>query len=197
MSAINWLDVKVGQVVDYLKRSTPDAPGSGQIVLAETAKWYCAVVRPNAHRAAELDLAQMGFRSFYPKSRRWISHARVKRAKERPILGRYLFVEVDHPRQSFNSVSSLFDIESMVSNLGNPTPFPSHWVEKMLCRYIAGEWDEVTHGKLPVGARIKIIEGEFAEQYATVTSSKGHRVDLKLLGSNQYTKMNQCSVRAA
>lgn len=186
--------LEIGDFVEFVKRSPEQ---SGEIVLSESAKWYCAIVRPSRHLRAEFDLSRSGFRSFYPKARRWISHARVKKAVERPILNRYIFVEIDHPRQSFSTVNAMVDIESLVGNLGKPTSFPSHWIEGLLSRYMAGEWDEVAEGKLPVGARIRIVEGEFQDQLAIVTSSKGQRVNFKLIGAKSESRLNQCSVRAA
>jgi hypothetical protein len=64
-------------------------------------------------------------------------------------------------------------------------------------RYMSGEWDEIAKGPLPVGARIRVVEGEFENMLATVTSRKGHRIDFKLYGENRYGRLNDCSVRAA
>ena len=168
-----------------------------QIILSDSAKWYCVVTRSNQQSRAVHELGSHGFRAFYPKARKWASHARVKRAVDRPVLGRYVFVEVDHPRQSFATVRDCRAIESLLSNLGSPVAFPSHWIEGLLQRYLAGEWDEVAKGKMPIGARIRIIEGEFNDMCATVMSNKGRKVSLKLLGQNQYVNMHECSVRAA
>lgn len=187
--------LQIGDFVDFVDPAS--LSGDQQIQLSETARWYCAFVRPNRHRRAELELQRLGFRTFYPRARKWISHARVKTAAERPILGRYLFVEVDFPAQSFGEVLGLFDVEGMVSNLGNPCPFPSRLVEGFIGRYLAGEWDEVGKGSIPVGARIRIVEGEFQDALATVVSGKGRRLDCKLLGETKVTRLNQCSVRAA
>ncbi|MGX9392549.1 transcription termination/antitermination protein NusG [Nitrobacteraceae bacterium UC4446_H13] len=186
--------LQIGDFVDFVDPAS--LSGDQQIRLSETARWYCAFVRPNRHRRAELELQRLGFRSFYPRTRRWISHARVKKAEERPILGRYLFVEVDHPTQSFRDVTALFDVEGFVSN-PNPLPFPSRLVEGFIRRYLAGEWDEVAKGTIPVGARIRIMEGEFQDALATVVSQKGRRIDFKLMGDSKVARTNLCSVRAA
>jgi transcription antitermination factor NusG len=116
---------------------------------------------------------------------------------ERPILGQYLFVEVDHPRQSYSTVNAIPDVDHMVSNLGAPIPFPRHWVANAIRRYMTGEFDEVAQGPIPVGAEIRIMEGEFNEQLATVVSVKGLRVDFKLHGDAQVRKISEASVRAA
>jgi transcription antitermination factor NusG len=154
------------------------------------------VTNPNCQARAALGLYELGYRTFYPKVRRWVSHARVKTAKEKPLLGRYIFVEVDHPRQSFGLVRTVNGIESIVSN-PDPVQIPRRMVEGFRLRQMAGEWDEVANGNLPVGARIRIVEGEFNDMLATVTGRKGRRIDFKLHGENRYGRMNECSVRAA
>jgi hypothetical protein len=62
---------------------------------------------------------------------------------------------------------------------------------------MAGEFDEVAKGKIPVGARIRIMGGEFQDAYATVVNIKGRRIDFKLVRDNKISRINECSVRAA
>jgi transcription antitermination factor NusG len=188
-------ELKIGDFVGFMKPE--DLARSERITLTGTARWFCAIVKANRHKRAELDLGQLGFRSFYPRSRKWTSHARVKTAKEFPILGRYIFVEIDYPRQSFLTVDQVIYIDGLIKNQGTAIPFPSHWIEGLLMRYMAGEWDEIANGKIPVGARIRIVEGEFQDQLATVLSTKGRRVNFKLLGDTKEARLDQSSVRAA
>jgi transcription antitermination factor NusG len=188
--------------VDLIDRSEEDRfPNS------KTARWYCAVTKSNCQARASLGLYELGYRSFYPKVLRWVSHARTKVAKEKPLLGRYLFVEVDpqNEQQSFYDVRQVKGVESVLSSWQEtsagvgiaPTPFPSRYVEDLRIRQMSGEWDEIAKGPLPVGARIRVVEGEFADMLATVTSRKGRRIDFKLFGENRYGRLNDCSVRAA
>ena len=166
-------------------------------IMAAGAEWYCAVTNPNCLKRAELELLALGYRAFTPKVRRWVTHARVKKAKERPILGRYLFVEVDHPYQDFDTVRRINGVETIIANNGRPSPFNRSEVEGLLHRYMAGEWDEVAQGPLPLGARIRIVESQFDNMLATITKSKGRTHVVKLLDSNTYVKLHESSVVAA
>lgn len=223
---------KIGQVVGYVDLIDAAEETAAQFPQSSTARWFCAVTNPNCQGRAARGLHQLGYRTFYPKVRRWVSHARVKVAKEKPLLGRYLFVEVDlpafdddgrkiyEPRQSFGEIRGVNGIEGMVSN-PDPVAIPTAYVVRLRERYMAGEWDFVRRDQkrpvfgwdkdkkrevlvgleenapLPVGARVKIVEGEFEDLLATVTSRKGHRIDFKLHGENRYGRLNDCSVRAA
>jgi transcription antitermination factor NusG len=72
--------------------------------------WYIAITNPNCHRRAEAGLAAIGYRSFWPRLRKWVSHARTKQAKEYPILGRYVFVEI--PDREFYAVRNVNGVEA-------------------------------------------------------------------------------------
>ena len=187
-------ELKIGDFVDFI--SVPEQ-AEAAFRISDTSYWYCATVRAGCHRRAEFELAQLGYRTFYPRLKRWVSHARTKKAKEFPILGRYVFVEIDHPWQSFATVNSVFEIESLVTSYGQPVAFPRREVETLMSRYLSGEWDEVAKGPIPVGARIRIVEGEFNDLLATVTGSKGRRLKVNVLGRKSETLIHECSARAA
>lgn len=199
---------EIGQVVGYVDLILDD--GSTDFPISSTAKWFCAVTNPNCQVRASLGLHDLGYRTFYPKVRRWVSHARVRTAKERPLLGRYIFVEVDekNDQQSFYAVRAVNGIETVLSKWQEtpagmrfqPAPFSTEWVEDMRLRQMAGEWDEVARGEIPVGARIKLMEGEFADHLATVTAKEGRKgktIVFKLFGENKYGKLHVNNVRAA
>jgi transcription antitermination factor NusG len=136
--------------------------------------WYVAITNPNCHRRAEAGLSALGYQSFWPKLRKWVSHARTKVAKEYPILGRYLFVEI--PDGAFWNVRNVHGIEAfVVDGSGVPAQIPAPVVWEFRQRYLRGEWDFVgdtamvdedghpRRNLIPHGALIRIMEGEFAE----------------------------------
>ena len=162
-------------------------------------QWFCLVVEAGCQRHIENALAALGYRPFLPKLKKWVSHARVKKAVERPLLGRYLFVEVDFPRQSFAPIMATPGVQYAISVAGVPWPMPRADVEDFLHRYMAGEFDEIAKGPVPVGARVAIVEGKFENWLATVTGhEKGGRLTLKLLGENVHVnKVSARNVRPA
>ena len=177
--------------------------------ISPTSRWYCAVTNPNCQARAALGLHEIGYRTFYPKVRRWVTHARTKQAKDKPLLGRYIFVEVDpeNDQQSFYAVRAVNGIETLLTKWQEtkfgmsiqPAAFSSDWIASMRLRQMAGEWD-ATRGDIPIGARVRLMQGEFADQLATVTAKEGRRgktVVFKLLGENTYGKLSADNVRAA
>lgn len=146
--------------------------------------WYVAIVNPNCHRRASVELSELGYRVFYPQLRRWVSHARTKIAKKFPILGRYVFVEVHDG--NFWSIRNVNGIEAVLTgDFGAPARIPDDVVFGFMHRYMSGEWDfvakdtrevldegtgqiRVEANKPPEGARIRIMEGEFADLITTI-----------------------------
>jgi transcription antitermination factor NusG len=182
--------------------------------ISEGARWYCMTTATNLQKRVCDELYPLGYRTFYPRLKKWVSHARTRKAVERPLLGRYVFVEVDYPRQDFRTLGQIYGVQGLVGNYGTPRALPSWWVTDFMERYLAGEWDEVTpgtfqyrdeygniqtreNGKAPTGARIRIIEGEFAMVLATITSQKNGRVHCKIFGQNKYVHLSEQNIRAA
>jgi transcription antitermination factor NusG len=196
---------EIGQHVGFVDLIEPQS----EFPISETSQWFCVVTNQNCQARAALGLHEIGYRTFYPKVRRWVTHARVRKAKDKPLLGRYIFVEVDqkNDQQSFYDVRAVNGVESVLSSWQQtrfgarvqPAPFCREWIASMRLRQMAGEWDE-TRGTLPVGARIRLMEGEFADRLATVTAKEGRRertIVFKLVDENTYGQLNISNVRAA
>lgn len=175
--------------------------------------WYIATTNPNCHRRAEAGLAAIGYSAFWPKLRKWVSHARVKIPKEYPILGRYLFVEITDG--NFWAVRNVYGVEGfLVSDSGAPAKVAPEVVWRFRERYMRGEWDFVTNetgefangdgeiitrrNPIPNGARVRIMEGEF-ENLMTTVRGRNRRGKLQFLppGKREFVYMRESNVRAA
>lgn len=188
--------------------------------------WYIAITNPNCHKRAECGLAAAGYQAFWPKMRKWTSHARTKTPKEYPILGRYLFVEI--PDQEFFTVRNVNGVEALLTgDSGAPATIPAETVWAFRERYMRGEWDFVAnetgefeefeefidecgevqqrrklttrHNRIPSGGRVKIMEGEFANLLTTVRRNQGKNGKLAFLppGRSEFVYTSESNVRAA
>lgn len=174
--------------------------------------WYIAITNPNCHRRAECGLAAAGYQAFWPKLRKWVSHARTKKAKEYPILGRYLFVEI--PDREFYTVRNVNGIEGILTgDNGAPATVPAAVVWNFRERYMRGEWDFVASetgefvdeaGKfitrktaVPVGAMIRIMEGEFADLLTVVRGRQNGKIKFLPPGKREFFYTREANVRAA
>jgi transcription antitermination factor NusG len=180
--------------------------------------WYIAITNPNCHRRAENGLASRGYAAFWPKCRKWASHARVKVAKEYPILGRYLFVNI--PDANFWAVRAVDGIEALLTgDDGAPAPVHEQIIWDFRERYLNGEWDFVRESRpvhewnakkqryviarwednerLPVGAKVKVMEGEFAGMITVIRGHRNNKVKFLPPGKHQFVFTREANVRAA
>lgn len=168
--------------------------------------WYIAITNPNCHRRAEAGLAAIGYRAFWPKTRRWVSHARTKIAKEYPILGRYLFVEI--PDDEFGAVRAVNGVEAfVVGDRREPAKIPAEIVYRFRERYMRGEWDFVTNvtadgsldpkNRIPPGALVRIMEGEFADMLTVIRGRKNGKLEFLPAGRSAFAYTRENNVRAA
>lgn len=173
--------------------------------------WYIAITNPNCHRRAEAGLAAIGYRSFWPKLRKWVSHARTKQAKEYPILGRYVFVEI--PDREFYAVRNVNGIEGILTgDNGAPAKIQADIVWHFHDRWAAGEWDYVANetgefmedgelvtrkNPIPAGALIRIMEGEFANLLTIVRGRKNGKIQFLPPGKSDFFFTREQNVRAA
>lgn len=173
--------------------------------------WYIAITNPNCHRRAEAGLAAIGYRAFWPKLRKWVSHARTKVAKEYPILGRYVFVEI--PDREFFRVRNVNGVEALLTgDNGAPAKIPADIVYAFRDRYMRGEWDFVANetgefyesgeiktrkNRIPTGALVRIMEGEFADLLTVVRGRKNGKIEFLPPGKRQFFYTREQNVRAA
>jgi transcription antitermination factor NusG len=177
--------------------------------------WYIAITNPNCHRRAEAGLAAIGYRAFWPKLRKWVSHARTKKAKEYPILGRYVFVEI--PDREFYAVRNVNGVEGLLTgDNGAPARIPAEIVWRFHDRWAAGEWDYVSseasglwdkdsetgrlvkrNNRIPVGAIVRIMEGEFAGMLTVIRGRKNGKLEFLPPGKSNFFFTREQNVRAA
>jgi transcription antitermination factor NusG len=158
--------------------------------------WYVAITNPNCHRRAEAELASLGYRAFWPKMRKWTSHARTKTAKVYPILGRYIFIDVAD--LNFWRVRNVNGVEGLLTgDRGEPAPIAPEIVTDFMERYLTGEWDYVAQEAIPTGARVRIMEGEFADLLTIVRGRKADRIKFLPPGKRDFVFTREENARAA
>lgn len=198
-------------------RSVPRMDEDIPFSFSDGSRWYAVMTNIRCEERAENGLAAKGFRTFLPKTRHWVKHARVRKAVDRPLLSRYLFVETDANRRGFHDIRITDGVEAIISTCGVPSHMPPGLIEEFMRRQMCGEFDFVTpgevqyldaHGKrqarenpaMPPGARIKIMDGQYGDFFATVVSvgkASGGEVLAQLLGTRTRHRFALLNVRPA
>lgn len=162
-------------------------------------RWYAVYTHIKAEERVQKGLDSKGYRTFLPKGKRWVTHARVRTPKEFPLLSRYLFVEND-PNFGFSDIRDTDGVEEILSNCDIPISMPDGLIEEFISRQLQGEFDQVTKEPLSVGSKIRIMDGQYSDLFATVVElggRSGGEILAQLLGSKTRRRFTLISVRPA
>jgi transcription antitermination factor NusG len=169
--------------------------------------WYVVRSATRRESAAERGLCEQGFAVYLPCLARWRRHAGVKAKVRRPLFQGYLFVGIDHDRQSFAQVLDTDGVHAFVSAPGAggmPAEIPLQWVTDVLVSEIFGAFDETIPSRARFrgfkGERVQISGGQFLGFLAALLEDtdekKKVRVELQGLGGGKM-KVDVAHLRAA
>jgi transcription elongation factor/antiterminator RfaH len=175
-------DVRLSAGVSVLRPAYPHLgptqPGQRRTV------WYAVHAKPRRELQAQAQLSLQGFRTFLPRFRKTVRHARKLTTVSAPFFDRYLFVALDLDRDRWRSVNGTFGVTRLVANATGPTPLPPGVIEAMIGASDEHGFINVGHA-LAVGDSVRVLSGPFADLVGVLVRADGARrvqVLLQLLG---------------
>ena len=132
-----------------------------RLSLERGERWFVARVHPNRENSAQFNLDRLGFRSFAPRVRRTIRHARKLRNVLAPLFPGYIFLILDLSKDRWRAVNSTFGVASLIMGAEQPMPVPCGVVEAL----VITENSELVRADndLEIGQRVRIVSGPFAD----------------------------------
>jgi transcription antitermination factor NusG len=184
----------------YIEQSTSAQLGSfaNRLSLEPGERWFVARVHPNRENSAQFNLDRLGFRSFAPRVRRTVRHARKSRIVMAPLFPGYVFLILDLSRDRWRSVNGTFGVASLVMGVEQPMPVPSGVVEALVISENSG-LVRLDHD-LEIGQRVRIVSGPFAEALCRLVhlDDRGRvRVLLELMGTEVTAQLDRARVAPA
>lgn len=158
-------------------------------------EWFCGIASPGCEKRAQDGCEERGYRTLVLWTRQWVNRSNRRVVSARPVLGRYIFIEVDYPRQGFGPLRDVRGLTEVLNVGGFPKPMPRETVEGFLLRQLTGEWDAVTNEGIPLRARVMVVEGQFAGTLATVMNAKRNLLTVKLDGAKKTVPIFEHSLR--
>lgn len=147
-------------------------------------RWYVVKTLTRRELYAAQQLENQGFTTFLPKQLKTVRHARRVQTGFAAFFPGYLFVQLDLGRDRWRSVNGTFGVSYLVMQGELPIPAPAGVIEDLIAAsdergvLTAGPW-------LEVGQRVRITQGPFADQLATVerlNNAEGVRILLEIMG---------------
>ena len=131
------------------------------------ARWFVVQSQPHKELLAARNLENQDYRVFLPRLKKTVRHARRSKTVHAALFPRYLFVALDIERDRWRSVLGTVGVVTMIMDSGGPKPVPGGVVET-LCQAAASDGIVTFTDSLALGARVRFLDGPFAEQVGEV-----------------------------
>ncbi len=164
--------------------------------------WYVVHSQPMAERRAAANLMRQGYETYLPLYLRRRSHARRVELVERPLFPRYLFVRFNRLADRWRPILGTFGVSSLVRIGDEPAPIMDGVVDALRANQATHAFDDAIAParKLGVGARIRILDGPFAElvgKFQALADAERVIVLLEMLGGEVRVRLPDRAVAAA
>lgn len=143
----------------------PALAGLPPLDLCGSARWYAVHSQPSAETRASLQLGNQGFRTFMPKRRKTVRHARQTKNVIAPLFPRYFFVTLDLTRDQWRSVNGTFGVSRLVMGGELPHPVPRGVIEGLIASTDSDGFLNLAENLKP-GSAVRLMTGPFADQLA-------------------------------
>lgn len=175
------------------------SPNPGHLQLAGRERWYVVRTLPHRESGAQLQLEAQGFRTFLPRVKRTVRHARKLRTVKSPAFPGYLFIALDLNRDRWRSVNGTFGVMSLIMGEELPIAAPKGVVEALI-----GYVDETGACRfdrdLAEGQEIRVIAGPLAQALGELVKLDANgrvRVLLDIMGGKVLTVLERSSLAPA
>jgi transcription elongation factor/antiterminator RfaH len=153
--------------LDGLNELTMSHLDVGSQALADNERWFLVHTLPKSERKAEWHLGAQGFRTYLPRIRKTIRHARQLRTVEAALFPRYLFIVLDLGRDRWLSIRSTVGVSHLFTHQdGRPIPVPIGIVEALV-QQSDGNLTRLDSG-LTKGQHVRILSGPFVDFVGTL-----------------------------
>jgi transcription antitermination factor NusG len=146
----------------HLQKESPEVEGASQpLALGRDERWFVARTLSYRENCAQFNVNRLGFRTFFPRVRRTVRHARKMRNVLAPLFPGYLFVILDLSRDRWRSINGSIGVASLVMGADKPMPVPPGVIEALIATREDSETVRLDQG-LEVGQKVRILSGPFA-----------------------------------
>jgi transcription antitermination factor NusG len=162
-------------------------------------RWFVARALPHQENRAQLNLHRLGFRSFAPRVRRTVRHARRLRDTLKPLFPCYIFVTIDLSKHRWRSINGTFGVASLIMGAEQPSPVPPGVVEALIASCENSRVVRLDDG-LEIGQKVRILSGPFAETLCHIAhlDDRGRvRVLLEIMGMEVAAQLDRSAIAPA
>jgi transcriptional antiterminator RfaH len=181
------------------KGSVKIGSSSEKLDLGPGERWFVARVLPHRETSAQFNLLCQGYRSFAPRIRRTIRHARKLRNVLGSLFPGYIFIILDLSTHRWRAVNSTIGVASLIMGPEQPTPVPRGVVEALVAATDSSGTVRLDR-ELEIGRKVRILSGPFAEKLCRLVhlDDRGRvRVLLEIMGAEVSAQLDRSCVAPA
>jgi transcriptional antiterminator RfaH len=156
----------------------------GHPILVGDERWFLVHTLPKSEQKAEWHLYAQGYRTYLPRFKKTVRHARQFRTVRAALFPRYLFVILAPERDRWLSIRSTVGVARVFTQGDQPVPVPVGIVESLIERS-EDNLTRLDYG-LFEGQRVRILSGPFADSVGKLDqlNAAGRvRVLLEMMGT--------------
>jgi transcription antitermination factor NusG len=172
---------------------------SYNLELAPGERWFVARALSHQESRAQFNLDRLGFRSFVPRLRHTVRHARRLRETLNPLFPGYIFLIIDLSKHRWRSVNGTFGVASLIMGAERPRAVPAGVVEALVASCERGGAVCLGDG-LEIGQKVRIVSGPFAETLGRLAQldERGRvRVLLEIMGMEVAAQLDRSAIAPA
>jgi transcription antitermination factor NusG len=176
-----------------------DEPVQVSLELGPGERWFVARVLAHQENRAQFNLDRLGFRSFLPRLRRTVRHARKVRDTLTPLFPGYIFVIIDLSKHRWRSINGTFGVASLIMGAEQPLPVPPHVIEALVTSCESRGVVRL-EDSLEIGQKVRILSGPFAETICRLAhlDDRGRvRVLLEIMGMEVAAQLDRSAIASA
>ena len=158
-----------------------------------------ARVLPHQESRAQFNLLRLGFRSFVPRLRRTVRHARRLRDTLQPLFPGYIFIIIDLSKHRWRSINGTFGVASLIMGAEQPMPVPPGVIEALVVSCESRGVVRLDDG-LEIGQKVRILSGPLAETICRLADldDRGRvRVLLEIMGMEVAAQLDRSAIGPA
>lgn len=137
--------------------------------------WYVAVAKNGRTMKAKGELDAKGFESFLPIERLYGRRSGFRYLIEKPLLGRYFFVEAAD-NDDLHHIRKTMDVERILSSETGPLSVDVALIDALRQAETAGSFDKTSKDRsFGSGERVRITAGPFKDMIGALAKNRGHK----------------------
>jgi len=149
--------------------------------------WFVVYTHAKCEARAEAGIKGLGYSTYLPMEKRWIRHARYKRAEERPLLARYLFVGFDPLEKPWSPIRQVQGVCDLVLADGAPKrmgPRDVAMVAALKASQMVGAFDQTRAvERMCAGDSVEVVAGPFSGFIGQLQSADNAQARAEILVS--------------